>query len=532
MGNELSGGGGEHDERYDALNSAVERGDLEAVKRCIETEGLSPDGPPGCSVWDRPLTVCADADNGGEGKAIARYLHSRGASGYDLQMAARVDDLDRAKELVDSGEEDLDGGRACGLIRDVCRSAGVARWLYDHAGEGSERDEAYDITRACELGDLERIKTLAGRPGFDVNAGYLMPMPGCGKDSFPYTTEDERKKINKRLQVKYGRTSDAMCTQVLYPLQAACMRQSPFKPEVAAYLIDELGASTEMLLEGSRRKDRKVTLCQSAAGLGYAEVVDFLLQKGAKAPWASGKEEAAECLIDAAALKTPERLQFLLGDEERAKCFDFSCRDKFGRTPLNLAVVLEREANVEFLLGRPGVVVSPDDVSAALSQSNASILTLLVENGGALPPNNAAVTMLSFQADGRARSVLELLHDRGADLTAPCVETENGKTRRYYAVHAATMDGAVSCLEFLFSVGADPDAVGWSPSDPDSREAGRADDWEGNPGLKYSQVYTDGYGITFPDKVEPVKALFERARGAKRKGKGKGKRSDKKPRKR
>ena len=129
-----------------------------------------------------------------------------------------MSDLKRVKELVDSGEEDLAVGRACRLIRE-CRRAEIARWLLNYAGADSDREKVYHITKACRLGDLERIKALAATPGFDINTGYLKPMPGCGEeDIVPYTTDAEREKLNERLIEKYMRTCDATCTQLLYPL--------------------------------------------------------------------------------------------------------------------------------------------------------------------------------------------------------------------------------------------------------------------------------------------------------------------------
>ena len=432
-----------------------------------------------------------------------------------------MSDLKRVKELVDSGEEDLAVGRACRLIRE-CRRAGIARWLFNYAGADSDREKVYHITKACRLGDLERIKALAATPGFDINTGYLKPMPGCGEDIVPYTTDAEREKLNERLIEKYRRTCGATCTQLLYPLQAVWIQQTPFQPEVAAYLINELGADTEILVEAIHRGDGMVTLMANAVSLGRMDVIEFLGKQGAKAPWESGEDAAAKCLLDAAASRSgPEMLQSFLGDEERAKSFDLTCTDKFGRTPLNLACVLKREANVEYLLrhGGAGATISPEDVRAACNQSNIAILTLLLDHGGTLPPDNEVVTMISFSDDKQALAILELLHSRGTDLAAAYRTTQDGVTYNFFALHDATMHAATSCIQFLLSIGADPDAVGCSP---DHQKPGTADDWEGNFDLKYSNIYGDGINL-IPSKVDPVKALFERAREAKQGGKKAGK---------
>jgi len=282
MGNEVSGPyGGDIDPRYEELNGAIKRGDLAEVRRSVEEDGLSPDGPPGCSSWDHPLQgACMNADHAdGSALRIARYLHSKGASGYDVATAVYMGDVDRVEELVAATEEsdtiisvgssvnihglrsktgkahngksgtitteldgetgrhgvrlegggtlavkpgnltliasqpaageELDAEKACRLIRN-CRHVEMARWLYDYAGEDcDDREDAYHIITACKLGDLERVKALAAVPGFDINTGYLDPMPGSGHEIVPYTTEEDRDAHNKHLKEKYRRTNAA-----------------------------------------------------------------------------------------------------------------------------------------------------------------------------------------------------------------------------------------------------------------------------------------------------------------------------------
>ena len=141
-----------------------------------------------------------------------------------------------------------------------------------------------------------------------------------------------------------------------------------------------------------------------------------------------------------------------------------------------------------------------------------------------LNTSNEVVAMVDFRNDKRALNVLILLRSRGVDpevnvdLAAPHLPKGDvcDDVHIFYALHAATLNGATSCIEFLLTTaGADPDAVGGCPDHP---EPGLADDWEGNADLKYSRVYTDGYGTFLPDRVGPVKALFQRAREAKRQG--------------
>ncbi len=437
----------------------------------------------------------------------------------------QASDLDRIKELARTEGVDVD--RACRLIA-RSKSADVARWLYEKAGEGGGREDAYDITKACGLGDLRRIKVLAARPGFDVNAGWLLPMPGCGHDIYPYTTDIARGELHKELCERYGRTGDGPSTHLLYPLEAACLKACPFRPEVAAYLIDELGANVEVAIEGRGHKlsdDGPVTIMASAVDLGDIEVIEFLLRKGAKAAWEGGPDAAADCLLAAAALPSgnggPGMLEYLLS-KERSRLFNLACEDKLGRTPLTLACTLEREANVKSLLEHRAVV-SEEDIGAACRHCNTAILELLLENGGALPPDNKVVTMISFgghtiEDDQRALEVLRLLHGHGVDLgAAHAIKGEDGHTYQLYALHDATLNCATSCIEFLLTTaGADPDAMGGCMDHP---EPGLADDWEGNKDLKYSNIYTDGYGTDLPEKINPVKALFKRAREAKRGGK-------------
>lgn len=116
------------------------------------------------------------------------------------------------------------------------------------------------------------------------------------------------------------------------------------------------------------------------------------------------------------------------------------------------------KANVEYLLrhGGAGATISPEDVRAACNESNTAILTLLLDHGGTLPPDNEVVTMISFSDDKRALAVLELLHSRGTDLAAAYRTTRDGVTYNFFALHDATMHAATSCIQFLLSIGADP----------------------------------------------------------------------------
>ena len=72
------------------------------------------------------------------------------------------------------------------------------------------------------------------------------------------------------------------------------------------------------------------------------------------------------------------------------------------------------------------MVVSSKDVEAACNNCNVAILTMLLDHGGTLPPNNEVVTMISFRDDDQALAVLKLLHSRGADLTAPYIRVFRG----------------------------------------------------------------------------------------------------------
>jgi len=119
-------------------------------------------------------------------------------------------------------------------------------------------------------------------PGFDVNTGHLEAMPGCGEDIVPYTTDADQEKLNKELIKTYGLTCDTKCTQLVYPLQIACLKQKPFQPEDGAYLIKELGAHTD-IKSAALGGDKKVTLMVNAVHLCRLEVIQFLSQQGAKA---------------------------------------------------------------------------------------------------------------------------------------------------------------------------------------------------------------------------------------------------------
>ena len=79
MGNAASGGSSP----YDALDSAVDNGDLAEVRRLIEIEGLAPGGDPEGGGWSNPMLRCTDLP-------VARYLHSRGCPGYDVEVAVQV----------------------------------------------------------------------------------------------------------------------------------------------------------------------------------------------------------------------------------------------------------------------------------------------------------------------------------------------------------------------------------------------------------------------------------------------------------
>jgi len=599
MGNEVSGPyGGDIDPRYEELNGAIKRGDLVEVRKLVEEDGLSADGSPGCSSWDHPLLgACMNADHAdGSALLIARYLHSKGASGYDVATAVYMGDVDRVKELVmattegsnkilsvgssvtihglrsktgkahngksgmiktelddetdrygvslEGGKilavkpgnltlvaaqpaagEELDAEKACRLIR-TCRHAEMARWLYDHAGEDcDDREDAYHITTACKLGDLERVKALAAMPGFDINTGYLDPMPGCGHDIVPYTTEKDRDAHNNNLKEKYRRTNATHCTKLVYPLQVACLRQRTFNPNMATYLIDKLGADVDFAIDSLKFSQKeKTTILATALDRGYMDVTSFLIDHGATPPWEKDEAAAAQCLMSAAGSDSTETLELLLlSDKERAAKFDLEWKDKFGRTPLRLACSLGREENVALLL-KAGAVVSVDDVRAAFAK-DANLVKVLIESsdeGSKLLPKSdgeAAATWVDYSLpdDGRALELLKFLRDCGVDVTAVHVaKSDDGKEHQFYALHAAVMRGALSCIAYLLEeCGADPDAVGGCPG---RRGALLADDWKKNLGLQYGHVYGDGVNLD-PDRVRPVRELFERARESKRGGK-------------
>ena len=529
MGNEVSGSyGGDIDPRYEELNGAIKRGDLAEVTRLVEEDGLSPDGSPGCSSRDHPLLgACMNAgDADGSALRIARYLHSKGASGYDVSTAVYIGDVDRVKELViatteQPASEELGDEKACRLIR-TCRHTEMARWLYDYSGEDcDDREDAYHITTACKLGDLKRVKTLAAVPGFDVNTGYLEPMPGCGHDIVPYTTEKERDARNNHLKEKYRRTRASQCTRLLYPLQVACLRQGTFSPTLATYLIDKLGADVEIAIDPIKfGQKEKTTILAIALEQGYMEETRFLIDHGATPPWEKDAAAAAQCLMSAAGSDSTETLKLLLlSDKERTAKFDLEWKDKFGRTPLRIACSLGREENVALLL-KAGAVVSIEDVRAAFAK-DANLVRVLTESsdeGAKLLPKSdgeAAATWVDYSLpdDGRALNLLKFLRDCGVDVTAGHVaKSDAGEEHQFYALHAAVMRGSHSCIKYLLEeCGADPDAVGGCPGRPGAL---LADDWKKNLGLQYGHVYGDGVNLD-PERVRPVSELFERARETK-----------------
>lgn len=296
------------------------------------------------------------------------------------------------------------------------------------------------------------------------------------------------------------------------------------------YLIDELGADVEIIVDPIKFSQKeKTTILAIALEQGYMEESSFLIDQGATPPWEKDGAGAAQCLMSAAGSDSTETLKFLLlSDKERAAKFDLECKDKFGRTPLRLACSLGREENVALLL-KAGAVVSVDDVRAAFAK-DANLVKVLTESsdeGAELLPKSdgeAAATWVDYSLpdDGRALELLKFLRDRGVDVTAVHVEKcDDGKEHQFYALHAAVVRGSLSCIKYLLEeCGADPDAVGGCPGRPGAL---LADDWKKNLGLQYGHVYGDGVNLD-PDRVRPVRELFERARESKREGRSEVKR--------
>ena len=113
---------------------------------------------------------------------IARYLHGKGAKGYDMGAAVEVGDLDRLKEIVATEAMDFKSNKkvreqGCAALKRCTYSgnSGMAKYLFQQLGQDSpQANNAYNLGVAMHLGDRDRMDEIAAAEAFDINAMELV----------------------------------------------------------------------------------------------------------------------------------------------------------------------------------------------------------------------------------------------------------------------------------------------------------------------------------------------------------------------
>ena len=455
-----------------------------------------------------------------------------GAPHYDATAAVEVDDLERLKEVIDEPHV-IRGEPASpaqnlrhreGLLRKA-RSTTTARYLFDILGrrEGSYGDGVYDLHRACELGDIDRIREIARAEGtrFDVNEGQLFWIGMSDIWVCAYTTPEAREVVTAEQQKKRHTTPEDTL-KLSYPIERAAF--GPSSLDALRCLVEEFDANVETLLEVGGPSGERVTLRELAVSRGRLDVARYLSERGARAPWHGDAAAAVRALNSAAECESPNALASLL-DPSNGEDLDLNAVDQRSHSPLWIAINYCRVANVKLLLAH-GAKVEPENVRQVARSCNVELASLLLEQPGvSVLPQHVCAIGFDRESDDDCRAFLELLHARGVDLNAAWHthlvklneyshtydDAGDGPVRTFRCLHEATAAAAVRCIEFLLSVGCDPDAPAHPPNLASDTEV-LADDISA---FRWSQQY----GTSFSDEDEEprvlsVRRLFEDARRA------------------
>lgn len=528
MGN--SPGREEEPERDRRLNDACRGCDFDEVKRLVEVEGVDPTESEPKFLWFD--CQCA----GPPARDIARYLHAKGVANYDAATAVEVDDLERVKEVI--AESNLQHREK--LLRKA-RSAAMARYLFDILGrrEGSYGDGIYDLHSACALGDVDRIREIAHAAGtrFDVNEGQLFGRMMSEFWVCAYTTPEAREAAAAEQREKHHMTVE-WTLALSYPIERAAF----YAPSLDALrcLVEEFGANVETLLEvPGRNSGERVTLRERAISLGRLDVARYLSEHGARAPWHGDAAAAARVLNAAAELESPGVLASLL-DPSNGETFDINSVDERSHSPLWCAINYRRVENVKLLLAH-NANIEPDNVRQVVRSCDVELASLLLERPGvSVLPKHVCQIDFERESDEDCRTFLEFLHTRGVDLSTAWDthlvkinehswrndDAGDGPVRTHRCLHEATAAAAVRCIEFLLSVGCDPDALAHPPMSSSDTEV-LADDISA---FRWSRTYGTEYSNEEDEpRVVAVRRLFEDARRARQGQKEDGTKRNKRP---
>lgn len=268
--------------------------DLDVIRNLVENYGFDPDGQDDGYGMDTPMFLCVNVSDG-KGLGLARYLHSKGAKGYDVSAAVETGDLDRFRELAALEKidftTDANGGvqkKARGwLLR--CKYSGnleLARYIWDRLGK---EEDAYPLELAISLEDEARIAKLQKEDTYDVKQaflvdrigiyGYKVPLPAGGKEGWA--------EAEKVFCVKYHKTADRIGSYLRLesPLATAVMTGNV--GTIAS--ICKSGGDVEQAFDYAGER----TPLWHALGVRSPEVVQCLLDHGAQPAWLTKSASAS-----------------------------------------------------------------------------------------------------------------------------------------------------------------------------------------------------------------------------------------------
>jgi hypothetical protein len=484
----------------------------------VEDQGFSVEGDPdGCDLMDTPLFLCGNCSNS-KGLELARYLHGKGAKGYNADMAVECGDLDRLQEITIQDGHDFDEGgnmRTKGLQwLDRCSFSGnreMARWFHAQLGGGDE----YTLEKAIALRDQERIEELSTQPDFNADRVLLRDRLRPSVVPLAYTNKEDWVSANGAHNEKYHIVSmmkgNMSSLQLTFPLMAAVRCGNV---EAVRWLVKR-GADLERAFDF----DGKRTPVRHALEHGTPELLQCLLGSGATPPWAESAAAAADCMTLAVSAISRE------GESAMAMAKYLCCKHaQLFSTDMPLtghdgSSLLEKAAGhgwadmVSWLV-KEGNVATEGLMAKAISSSSfggsapaiktLQVLLLAGEKVGPSDINNLSLTMESHM------EVLRFLHSKGIDVTA----ADEGLL---CTLHQATEIGNVRAIIWLLTIAnADPDFMG---RHSDSATPVKADDsavftqYGCDHGGGSELGYACEYGINLNEpKVAQVKSLFAQAR--------------------
>lgn len=424
--------------------------DLSKVRKLMEIQGFPVDGDPGGDQFEVPL-MCCQLVSGSKAMHIARYLHSKGAKGYDMGAAVEVGDLERLREIVARKGTDFKSNekarrQGCAAIKrcSYSENGAMAKYLFEQLGPGTaEAEEAYNLSVAMHLRDTERMDAIAATDGFDINRTELVGsilsdtrLAYNGDKAAWDKAETEFIEKHRRASLRKGKY-----LQLDFALKSATITCNV---DNLSWVLDQ-GADANSPFDYDN-EETAITFSLSKGS--NPEVVECLLKHGVSPPWLVSNEAAVITLNNAMHRCNPHAkdndaegismVRYLL--REHAASFMLALHGTGDGSPLHTACGRGDPDLVRLLLESGAVVAGAGSdtlMTEVISSSRYSrgvsvteeLISLLHEHGCKVEPA-AFVCRLNFDERDSGNGgdaclpLLKHLHSLGIDITAAARESD------------------------------------------------------------------------------------------------------------